>query len=84
MQERLVWSLGQEDPLEQEMQLTPLFLPGEFHGQRSLVVYIQGIAKSRTQPSEHAQVMQPHDWHVSSLEDAWNFASWLNFQYQLS
>ena len=39
MQERLVWSLGQEDPLEQEMQLTPLFLPGEFHGQRSLVVY---------------------------------------------
>ena len=41
MQETWVQSLGQEDPLEKEMaaQLTPVFLPGEFHGQRSLVGY---------------------------------------------
>ena len=32
-----VWSVGQEDPLEKEMQPTPVFLPGEFHAQRSLV-----------------------------------------------
>ena len=38
-QERWVRSLGQEDPLEQEMQPTPGFLPGESHGQRSLAGY---------------------------------------------
>ena len=32
-------SLGWEDPLEKEMQPTPVFLPGEFHGQRSLLGY---------------------------------------------
>ena len=30
-------------------QPTPVFLPGESHGQRSLAVYIQGVAKSPTQ-----------------------------------
>ena len=34
-----VWSLNQEDPLEKEMATTPVFLPGESHGQRSLVGY---------------------------------------------
>ena len=29
-------SLGQEDPLEKGTQPTPVFLPVEFHGQRSL------------------------------------------------
>ena len=33
-----VQSLGQEDPLEKEMA-TPVFLPGKFHGQKSLAVY---------------------------------------------
>ena len=36
-QEIRVQSLGQEDPLVE--QLTPVFLPGKFHGQRSLVGY---------------------------------------------
>ena len=31
-----VQSLGGEDPLEEEMATTPVFLPGEFYGQRSL------------------------------------------------
>ena len=39
MQETRVQSLGREDPLEKEMQSTPVLLPGEFHGQRSLVGY---------------------------------------------
>ena len=33
-----VQSLGWEDPLEKRMA-TPVFLPGEFHGQRSLASY---------------------------------------------
>ena len=33
MQKTPVWSLGWEDPLEKGMQRTPVFLPGEFHGQ---------------------------------------------------
>ena len=32
--ETWVQSLGQEDPLEDGWQPTPVFLPGKFHGQR--------------------------------------------------
>ena len=39
MQETWVPSLSWEDPLEEEMQFAPVFLPGKFHRQRSLVVY---------------------------------------------
>ena len=39
MQETWVLSLGGEDPLEKGMQPTQVFLPGKFHGQRSLVGY---------------------------------------------
>ena len=39
MRETQVQSLGQEDPLEKGMVATPVFLPGEFHGQRSLKSY---------------------------------------------
>ena len=40
MWETWVRSLGLKDPLEKGWQATPVFLPGEFHGQRSLVGYI--------------------------------------------
>ena len=39
VQETQVPSLGQEYPLEREWLPTPVFLPGEFHGQSSLVGY---------------------------------------------
>ena len=40
MQETWVQSLGQEDPLwRRKWQPTPVFLPGEPHGQRSLEGY---------------------------------------------
>ena len=39
VQETRVRSLGWEDPLEKEMLSTLVFLPGEFHGQRSLAGY---------------------------------------------
>ena len=38
-QELRFQSLGQEDPLEKEMQSTPVFLPGKSHRQRSLAGY---------------------------------------------
>ena len=39
-----VRSLGWENPLEKGM--APVFLPGEFHGQRSLWVSVHGITKN--------------------------------------
>ena len=39
MQETGVPSLGWEDPLEEAWQPTPVFLPGESHGQRSSAGY---------------------------------------------
>ena len=39
MQETWVESLGWEDHLEKEMQPTPVLLPGESHGWRSLAGY---------------------------------------------
>ena len=39
MWETWVRALGREDPLEKEMQPTPVFLPGKPHGRRNLVGY---------------------------------------------
>ena len=38
-QEAQVWSLGPEDPLEEEMAPNPVLFPGKVHGQRSLADY---------------------------------------------
>ena len=35
----LASSLGQADPLEEEMATAPVFLPGKFYGQSSLAGY---------------------------------------------
>ena len=50
-QEEWVQSLGQEDPLEKEMATHPSILAWRIHGQRSLVGYSPGVAKSWTQLS---------------------------------
>ena len=39
MQETWVWSLGWKVPWRRKWQPIPVLLPGEFHGQRSLVGY---------------------------------------------
>ena len=39
MQETWVPFLGWEDPLEKEMEPTPVFLPGKLRGQKSLAGY---------------------------------------------
>ena len=51
MQETWVQSLGWEDLLEKRPATTPVFLPGEFHGQRSWQVTIHGVSKSWTRLS---------------------------------
>ena len=47
-----VQSLGWEDRLEKEMQPTPVFLPGEFCGQRSLAGYSSWDCK-KSDMTEH-------------------------------
>ena len=46
MQETCVRFLDQQELLEKGMQPTPVFLPGESHGQRNLVGYSPWAAKS--------------------------------------
>ena len=40
-----VLSLGREDPLDEEMATNSVFLPGKFHGQRSLACSWPGELK---------------------------------------
>ena len=44
-------------PWRRAEQPTPVFLPGEPHGQRNLVGYSHGVAKSQTGLSMHAQTV---------------------------
>ena len=46
LQETWVRSLGQEDPLEEEMATRSRILPGESRGQRSLAGHMQRVIKS--------------------------------------
>ena len=49
MQETWFPSWVEKIPWRREWQPTPVFLPGEFHGQKSLVGYtVQGVAKNQT------------------------------------
>ena len=64
MQETWVQSLGQEDPWRREWQLTPVFLPGESHGQRSLVGYNPWGYKE----SDTTDCYMPDQQHQSHLE----------------
>ena len=54
-QETQVRSLPQEEPLEEEVAPTPVFLPGKSHRQKSLAGYSPWGAKSQTQLSTHAR-----------------------------
>ena len=50
--------LGQEDPSHRKGQLTPVFLPGEFRRQWSLVVY-SPLGHEELDTIEHARTCQP-------------------------
>ena len=61
MQETWVQSLGWEDPLEKEMATYSSSLPGESHGQRSLVGYVRSLESQRVR----------HDWSTNTRQDYW-------------
>ena len=48
MRETCVPSLGWKIPWRRAWQPTPVFLPGESHGQRSLAGYSHGVAEGQT------------------------------------
>ena len=54
-QETRVRSLGWEDPLVKETATTPVFLPGESHGQRSLVAYSPWGCKALTELNSNSK-----------------------------
>ena len=59
-QEALVQSLGWEGPRRRVWQPSPVFSPGEFHGQRSLAGYNpQGHQESDTTEVDLAHMHQP-------------------------
>ena len=60
--ETRVLSLGREDPLEEEMATTPVFLPGKSHGQRSLVGYSPEriVESDTTKPLSTVQSIHIH------------------------
>ena len=72
MQETQLRSLCWEDPLEKEMATTPVLLPGESHGQKSLLGYSPWGCKEsdKTERLTHSQLMRhPHIklFHTSAL-----------------
>ena len=54
MRESRIRSLGREDPLEKEMAIPPVCLPGESHGQRSLVGYSVWGCKESDMTEQHS------------------------------
>ena len=58
MQETRALSLGQEDPLERrEWQPTPVFLPGESHGERGLAGYSPWVHKESDMTERLTQLL---------------------------
>ena len=53
-----VGSLSWEDPLEEDMATTPVFLPGESHGQRSLAGYSPWGLKELDMTSTHFKLWE--------------------------
>ena len=65
MQEMQIWSQGWEYPMEEGMVTTPVFLPEESHGQRSLVGHSpwdqKGLDSVETiYHSAHSQTRREH------------------------
>ena len=79
MWETQVWSLGREDSLEEEMQPTPVPLPGKLHGQRSLLqATAPGVTKSRTRLSNFTFTFNHYVTHFSSNS---SMISWLPYMF---
>ena len=76
MQEMRVQSLGWEDPWRRKWQPTPVYLPGQFHGQRSLAGYSPWDCKELdmtviTTGSSHASHRPPRPRSAAPLTLVW-------------
>ena len=65
VQEAWVQSLGQEDPWRREWEPTPVFLPGESHGQRSLAGYSPWGCKELDTTERPTHTLSPRSRRVS-------------------
>ena len=82
MWETWVWSLGLEDPLEKET--APVFLPGKFHRQRSLVGYSPWGCKESDAIEHFTSTSNTKDWWKSSLAAVQTlFAYGMNWSHSL-
>ena len=68
VQETQIQSLDWEDPLEKEMQPTPLFLPEKSHGQRSLVGYSSKGQKESDTTERLSTQMQSLNFLIFKME----------------
>ena len=75
MQETQVRFLGQEDPLEKKWQPTPVFLPGESLGQRSLAGYSPRGHKSQTRLSNLTTSTTKRRKHLAKTSKGWGTLS---------
>ena len=72
MQENQVWSLGQEIPCRRERQPTPVLLPGESHGQRSLAGCSLWSPKEWDTIGRISRHTQDTDNYSRSTSGSWN------------
>ena len=76
MQETWVWSLGRKFPCRRKWQPTPVFLPGESRGWRSLVGYSsRGRKESDTTERLHFTSLHVWMWELDQKED-WMPKNW--------
>ena len=77
-QKAWIWPLGQENPMQEEMKSVPVFLPGKFHGQRSLVGRTpRGCKESGTTECVHAHTHTHTHTHIT-----WSLSSLAAFTWQ--
>ena len=69
MMETWVWSLDPEGPLEKEMATTPVFLPGESIGWRSLVGYSPRGHKESDTTEQYTEELYKKDFHDPNNHD---------------
>ena len=68
MLETQVPSMGQEDPLEKEIQPTPVLLPGKSHGGGSLVGYSPWDRKE-SDMIEQLHSLTLYNWHFRKIQN---------------
>ena len=86
MQKTGVRSLGQEDPWRREWLPTPEFLPGEFHGQRSLVSYSPWSYKESDMMERltlYFHLMLQHNFQISVYNTCSENIYWILLTYGL-